>query len=120
MRAPAILLFSAALALAADVTGNWSGRTRMSVNGQVQEDTMYLSLKQTGNKLTGTAGPSAQEQAPIRSGKVEEGRVTFELPVPNGAFQFTLTLEGDQLKGDIVAAAQGQTFKATLEARRAR
>jgi hypothetical protein len=112
------LIFSAALLLAADFSGQWAGKTKLSIDGQVQEDTMHLSLKQSGDRLTGSAGPTPEQQAPIRNGKVEGSRVTFETPVPNGVFQFDLTLEDGHLKGNVVAIAQGQSFKATIDATR--
>jgi len=118
LRLLAAILLSATLALAADVSGNWSGKTRLSLNGRVEEDTMYLALQQAGSSVTGTAGPTAQEQAAIRNGRIDGNRVTFELPVPNGVFQFDVNLEGDKLKGGIVATAQGQSFQATVEVER--
>jgi len=119
LRFLAALILSAGLLLAADVSGKWSGKTKLSIDGQVQEDTMYLVLKHSGDRLTGTAGPTADQQAPIRNGKVEGNRLTFETPVPNGVFQFDLNLEDDgHLKGNIVANAQGQSIKATLDAER--
>ena len=116
MRPLAMVLLAATLAAAADVSGNWAGKTRLSVNGRVEEDTMLLSLKQSGDRITGTAGPTAQQQAPIRNGKIEGNHLTFETPVPNGVFQFAINLEEGHLKGDVIAEAQGQTIKATLDA----
>jgi hypothetical protein len=49
---------------------------------------------------------------------VDGSRITFETPVPNGVFQFDLTLEDSHLKGNVVANAQGQSIKATLDATR--
>ena len=114
------IVFSSALLLAADLSGQWAGKTKLSIDGQVQEDTMHLSLKQSGDRVTGTAGPTPDQQASIRNGKVDGNHVTFETPVPGGVFQFDLTLEGDHLKGNIVANAQGQTIKATLDATRSK
>jgi hypothetical protein len=116
----ATLLLSAALAAAADVSGVWSGKTRVSLSGKVEEDTMHMVLKQNGDRITGTAGPAADQQAPIRSGKIEGNRITFELPVPNGSFTFDVTLEGEHLVGSVVAAAQGQTIKGTVDVARAK
>jgi hypothetical protein len=116
----AALMICAVLGIAADidVTGNWSGKTKTSIDGKVEEDTIYLSLKQTSNQITGTAGPSVDQQAPINNGKIEGNHITFDLPVPGGAFKFDINLEGDHLKGDVVASAQGQTVKAVMDAAR--
>src|SRR5437879_517834 len=102
------LLLAASVASAADVSGAWSGTTRLSLNGKIEEDTMYLSLRQVADQITGTAGPTLQQQAPIRNGKIEGLRVTFDLPVPNGVFHFDINLENEHLKGAVVAEAQGQ------------
>jgi len=120
MRLLTSFLLTAWIAFAADITGAWNGTTRLSLNGKVEEDTMYFSLKQVDNLITGTAGPSVKDQAPIKNGKVEGQRITFDLPVPNGVFHFDLNLEGERLKGTLMAEAQGQHFQATLEAVRAK
>jgi hypothetical protein len=104
------------LACAADVSGNWSGKTRLTVNGRTEEDTIYLSLRQNADSITGTAGPTLEQQAPIRTGKIEGNHITLEVPIPDGVFKFDINLEGDHLKGDVVAVAQGQTIKATMDA----
>ena len=118
MRTLWIVLFMAVLAFAApapDATGNWSGKFK--VNG-ADDDTVYLALKQTENSITGTAGPSAAQQAPIQNGKIEGTHITMEVPVPGGVFKFDINLEGDHLKGEVVATAQGQTVKAQMDATR--
>ena len=120
MRLLTALFLSAALLLADDLSGRWAGKTKLSIDGQVQEDTMHFALKQSGDRVTGTAGPAPDQQAPIRNGKVEGNRITFETPVPNGVFQFDLTLEDGHLKGTLIASAQGQSFKATLDMTRMR
>jgi hypothetical protein len=124
MKALKASLLSVVLALAAsaaDVSGTWSGTLKITgPDGQTQDDTIHLVLKQAGGKLTGTAGPSAGEQVPIEKGAVVGNQVTMELPVPNGAFQFEVALDGDHLKGEVTLAAGGQTMKAKMDATRAR
>jgi hypothetical protein len=111
----------ALVASAADVSGTWSGTLKISgPDGQIQDDTIHLILKQDGGKLTGTAGPSAGEQLPIEKGAVDGDKITMEVPIPNGAFQFVVALEGDHLKGDVTLAAGGQTMKAKMDATRAK
>ena len=97
------------VASASDISGTWSGTLKVArPDGQMQDDTIHLILKQDGGKITGTAGPSAGEQLPIQKGVVDGNRVTMELPVPNGAFKFAVTLEGDHLTGDVTMSAGGQ------------
>lgn len=118
IRAVAAFLIAAALVWAADFSGQWAGKTKLSIDGQTQEDTMHFSLKQSGDRLTGTAGPTPQQQAAIRNGKIDGNRITFETPVPQGVFQFDLTLDDGHLKGTLIASAQGQSFRATVDATR--
>jgi hypothetical protein len=124
MKVLTAVLLSVVLALAAsaaDVSGTWSGTLKITgPDGQTQDDTIHMVLKQDGGKLTGTAGPSAGEQLPIEKGAVDGNKVTMEVPIPNGAFKFDVVLEGDHLKGDVALAAGGQTMKAKMDATRAK
>jgi hypothetical protein len=110
-----------AAASAADVSGTWSGTLKVTgPDGQTQDDTIHLILKQEGGKVTGTAGPSAGEQLPIEKVAVEGNKVTMEVPLPDGAFRFDVVLEGDRLKGEVTLSAGGQTMKAKMDATRAK
>ena len=124
MKALKAVLLSMVLALAAsaaDVSGTWSGTLKITgPDGQMQDDTIHMVLKQDGGKLTGTAGPSAGEQLPIEKGAVDGDNVTMEVPIPNGALKFAIRLEGDHLKGDVALSAGGQTMKAKMDATRAK
>ena len=124
MKALKAVLLSMVLALAAsaaDVTGTWSGTLKITgPDGQTQDDTIHMILKQDGGKLTGTAGPSAGEQLPIEKGVVDGAKITMEVPIPNGAFKFDMAIEGDHLKGDVTMAAGGQAMKAKMDATRAK
>src|SRR5580765_8306038 len=69
-----------------DVSGRWASAP------------IYLILKQEGNKLSGSAGPTAKEQIlTFDNGAVEGDRVTFKA----GSFQFSLKLNGDELQGEM-------------------
>jgi hypothetical protein len=118
------VLLSAVLALAAnaaDVSGTWSGTLKITgPDGQTQDDTIHMILKQDGGKLTGSAGPSAGEQLPIEKGAVEGARITMEVPAQGGTFKFDVALDGDHLRGDVTLAAGGQTMKARMDATRAK
>jgi hypothetical protein len=124
MKALTAVLLWVVLSLAAsgaDVTGTWSGTLKIAgPDGQTQDDTIHLVLKQEGGKLTGTAGPSVGEQMPIEKGAVEGNKVTMEVPVPNGTCRFDVALEGDRLKGEVTVSAGGQTMKAKMDATRAK
>jgi hypothetical protein len=119
MRALLLTLVFAMTAFAADVSGNWSGTFKVALpDGTTQDDTVYLALKQSGSTITGTAGPSIDQQAPIRTGKIEGNKITLDVPVPMGSFKFDIALEGDHLKGEVTATAQGESVKAKMDATR--
>ena len=120
LAALALVLALTLSASAADVTGTWSGGLKVTgPDGQVQDDTIHLILKQDAGKLTGTAGPSADQQLPIDKGVVDGNKVTLEVAVGQGVFKFELALDADHLKGDVTLSAGPQTMKAKMDATRA-
>jgi uncharacterized protein (TIGR03435 family) len=87
------LLASSAILEATDVSGRWSGFP------------IYLTLKQDGNTVTGSAGESEDDQVPFQSGSIEDDRLTLKL----GPMEINLVVRGDQMSGE---AHQGtQTMK---------
>jgi hypothetical protein len=60
-------------------------------------------LKQDGNKLAGSAGPSESEQHPFEGGKVEGNKVTFDVSLGGGpgSMHFDLQVQGDQVTGRV-------------------
>ena len=84
---PFVTLLACTGAFAAtDVSGRWASAP------------IYLILKQEGNKLSGSAGPTEKEQIlTFANGAVEGDRVTFKA----GSFQFSLKLNGDELQGEM-------------------
>jgi hypothetical protein len=112
------LLLAAAGLIAADATGTWTGTLTPTGPGTGGEShPALLVLKQDGAKLTGTAGPNAEEQNPIENGKAENGKLTFEVQA-GGGMKFNLTHEGDEIKGDISRERDGQTQTAKLAVKR--
>ena len=76
----------AGAALAADITGTWTGSLSMGDN---KIDLSY-SFKQDGEKLTGTVtGP--QGSLPLNDGKVQGDKLSFNINVegPNGSFKIS-------------------------------
>jgi hypothetical protein len=111
-----LLALCAFTAFAADATGKWSGTFTRDGGDQ---STGLVVLKQTGTEITGTAGPTLDEQLPIANGKVEGDKVTFEISSPNGmSLKMSLVLDGDTLKGDVIASRDGQAMKAKLDLKR--
>jgi hypothetical protein len=112
-------LFLAAFAVvaqAAEVTGKWTGTFTPEEGGG---GTGVVNLKQNGTELTGTAGPSDDEQIAISEGKIDGDKVTFQISHPNGmTLKMMLTLDGDTLKGDVTGSRDGQSMKAKLDLKR--
>src|SRR5215831_5830542 len=82
---PACLLVSSAMSGATDVSGKWAGFP------------VYLTLKQDGNTVTGSAGESEDDQIPFQSGSIEDDRLTLKL----GAMEINLVVQGDQMSGEV-------------------
>ena len=106
-----LLTLAAAGLMAADVTGVWTGT--FTPDGR-DPGPAHLVLKQEGAKLTGTAGPRAEEQLQIQNGKVEDGKLTFEVADEKTTMKFVLKLEGDEIKGNVSRERDGQVQTAKL------
>jgi hypothetical protein len=82
----------------ADVSGKWTWTTQGF--GGDQETT--LTLKQDGEKLTGSI-TGFQGETPISDGKIKDGVITFKVVMDFGGremvTQYTAKVEGTQLKG---------------------
>ena len=110
-----LVIALAAASLAADVTGNWQGT--ITPDGR-DPGPALLVLKQDGEAVTGTAGPDEGERHPIRSGKVLNDTVTFEVETPGGVMMFALKQNGEDLTGEITRERDGQKQTAKLAVRR--
>lgn len=111
MRCLFLLTFAAASLLAADANGTWTGTF---TPGSQEPGPAYLVLTQTGNTLTGTAGPSPDEQHEISNGKAEDGNLSFDLATGESTMKFVLRQDGDHLKGEASRTRDGQVEKAQL------
>ena len=110
------LLVFATSALAADLTGNWSGEG--TTNGE--SHSLYFVLKQDGGTLTGSGGPNAEEQHPFQSAKVEGDKIILEVGVgQKGTIHFELKSDGDTLKGTVELRRQDGTESGTVAMKKA-
>jgi hypothetical protein len=50
----------------------------------------------------------------IQNGKVEDGKLTFEVANDKATMKFVLRVEGDQIKGDVSREHDGQMQTAKL------
>jgi hypothetical protein len=125
MRLLFCLLILAALAgfgiAEVDVTGKWSGTFNITnPDGETKESTAVLILKQSGADITGTVGPSEDQQFAIQKGKIEGSKITLEADHDGQPIKFDLILAGDRITGEANMSRDGQTAKAKIDVIRAR
>ena len=104
------ILLLAAFALAAgELSGKWSGDFEITNSeGQTKADSAYMDLKLDGTKVSGTAGPNENKQWAIRNGKLEAGKLTFELEMDDGGLlTFDLVFDGDTIRGSATGTGNG-------------
>jgi hypothetical protein len=113
-----LVVAAAAIAMAADVTGKWTGSFTPEND---EAHTALLVLKQDGAAITGTAGPDESQQFPIRTGKIDGNKVVLEISPSEGAiYHLELVLDGDHMKGDLTAKRDDGTMTAKLDVSRAK
>ena len=118
MKTILLLTLAAASLFAADATGKWTGTLTLAGEAGGKVDNALLVLKQDGTKLTGTAGPDANQQNAIQDGKAENGNLTFDLPFGGGVMKFVLKQQGEDMSGDITAEREGQKMSAKVVLKR--
>lgn len=93
-------LFLSALTLtASELTGKWTGSFEITNSQGEKANTAFMDLRLNGNALTGTAGPNASEQVAIRNGKLEAGKLTFNVDEDDGSISLDLVFDGDTIRG---------------------
>ena len=103
-RAIAMLAAAMTLALGADLTGRWKGRSESSRE-------VVLNLKADGQELTGTVTVDQGKDREISDGKVEGDAFSFHMPSEYG--DTTLVVKG-KLKGDeLHLRIESESFGAT-------
>ena len=119
-----IALAAWAVAATADVnlSGKWTGTFNIQgPDGAVMEQgEIVMHLTHTGTALSGTIGPSEEEQLPIVVGKVEGDKVTIEVKRHESPVKVELTLTGDRLKGGATLIMEDRTATAKIDAGRAK
>ena len=116
-----VLLLLAPVRAAEDFTGKWSGAFNITSPEQ-NDDVMVMDLKQKGTELTGTAGPSAERQWPLK-GTVDGNKLAFDVQSsgPDGTvavIKFALTFAEGHLKGEANAEIQGMKLSAKVDVQR--
>ena len=112
-----LLLLLVPVRAAEDFTGKWTGAFVLSSPEQ-HDDVIFMDLKHKGTELTGTAGPSAEQQWPLK-GTVDGTKLAFEVQHEAGpAIKFTLTFADGHLKGDAGAEMDGMKLAAKIDVQR--
>ncbi|HEV7607981.1 MAG TPA: nuclear transport factor 2 family protein [Steroidobacteraceae bacterium] len=99
-----------------EFSGSWSGSFDIHfADGRVINDTAWLVLRQSGTTVTGTVGPKAEQQGPIREGSVSGNELRFVADSTRGKIlQFVLKLEGDRLSGEANGAIGDDPVRVVL------
>ena len=110
----AILLLLVSTAVAADLSGKWSGTFRAT--GAEHDIPQLFILKQDGSKLTGRGGPDGSEQYPIENPRIDDDKVAFEITTGERKFRYHLKMSGPHLTGDLelTSADRRRTAKVAL------
>ena len=99
------------LANPANVTGVWSGDMTGESGGSVH---IQFELKQTDKQVTGTAGPSKEEAAPIYDATLQGDHLRFSVGrAPNPIWKFDLVVSNQEMHGKGEGASSGQSLGAT-------
>jgi hypothetical protein len=70
------------------------------VEAKTKEQRFYANLRQSGAEITGTAGPNEDQQWPIQKGKIDGGKVTFEIDIVKTRASSAVHLADDHIEGD--------------------
>jgi hypothetical protein len=114
------LMFLAAVLYAGDVSGKWVGTSEFTNRGgEVRSGPILMTLKQSGEEVTGTVGPTAERQNEIRSGKVSGDRLTLELTDAGGKVVVEMTVGEGSLKGEAKMHREYGVITMKMELKRA-
>jgi len=82
-----LLAVVAGAALAADITGTWTGSMSMGDN----QFTLTYAFKQDGGTLTGTVTGPQGDPIPLKDGKVQGDKLSFyvQFEGPNGSMKIS-------------------------------
>ena len=120
-----LILFTAPLlaiqSTAVDLSGTWTGTFRVTNSEGNKEESAYVVLKQKGAELSGTAGPTAERQFPINSGKVTTTKGETTVVFDTGREGHVITFELKLVEGRLTGTVRDQFYpdnKMTAELKR--
>jgi hypothetical protein len=119
-----LLLLTGLTLTAGELTGKWSGKFDITTaDGENKPDSAVMNLKVDGTKVTGTAGPNEDQQWEIKNGKLEAGKLTFEvLPEGDedkGLLVFDLVFDGETIRGTASGHDGDNKLSAKVDLKRA-
>src|SRR5580700_7375557 len=75
-----LLLLTGMTLSAGELTGKWTGKFDITTpDGETKPDSAVMNLKLDGTTVTGTAGSNEDQQWTINKGKLEAGKLTFDV-----------------------------------------
>jgi hypothetical protein len=90
-----LLVFTAATSFAADLTGAWTGNFAIANGNSIH---LLLTLKQDGDKLSGTVSGAQIGQIEIFDGKVDGDKMSFSVMYNGMAIKSEGVISGDTIK----------------------
>ena len=114
------VLACAAVAADVDVSGKWSGTFNMTGPDGDKDGTAILILKQSGTDITGSVGPSEDEQFTIQKGTIEGNKITLEADHGGHTMKIDLVLADDRITGEAHMDADGHVLNAKVDVTRAK
>jgi len=89
------MTLTAATALAADVTGTWTGSMQTPDGNDFQ---LTFTFKQDADKLTGTVQGPQGDPIDISNGKVDGDKFTFDVAFNGMTIHHDCTVDGEEIK----------------------
>jgi hypothetical protein len=108
---------------AANIAGNWSGVIQIDDSGGKIETPVELSLEQKAGALSGKIGRTNDpERVDIRNAKIDGDKLTFEASSfeHSALMKFSLTIQGDHMRGEMKGMAEGNEIVAKVSFSRAK
>jgi hypothetical protein len=93
-----LALLLTATAWGSDVSGAWTGKLVLDTGNTMSA---YVHLKQKGDVVTGTQGPSEDNQFPITTGRIDGERLVIEAKPGPAILRLSMKLNGNKLVGDV-------------------
>ena len=118
----ALLALATGVALAADVTGKWTGE----MNGPDDSSmTLTFNFKQDGTKLTGTVDGPGGQPLELKDGKVDGDKISFVVSFDGGGGEMKIlhegTINGDEITLNIkMEGGPGEGLGGPLKLKRAK